>query len=68
LDTRLAYDWGWTIVRFIEQTYGRNMVLQIVKECTDGDVFSMTGEESASLESRWMKWLLDQRRPALASV
>jgi hypothetical protein len=65
-DTRLAYDWGWTIVRFIEQTYGKDMIVRIVKGCSDGDVFSMAGEERAGLETRWMVWLLDESRPAFA--
>jgi hypothetical protein len=65
-DTRLAYDWGWTMVRFIEQTYGRDMIVQMVRECSDGDVFSVIGEASANLEARWRTWLLDESRPALA--
>jgi hypothetical protein len=69
MDTRLAYDWGWTVVRFIEHTYGKEMIVRIVRECTDGNVLSisMIGEETISLEARWMQWLLDERRPALAS-
>jgi hypothetical protein len=66
VDTRLAYDWGWTIVRFVEHTYSKDMIVRIVRECPDGDVLSLLGEETASLEARWMKWLLDERRPALA--
>ncbi len=57
-DRRLAYDWGWTIVRFIEHAYGKKMILKIVKECADGDVFSTLGEKADILENRWRSWLL----------
>ena len=55
---KLAYDWGWTIVRFIESAYGRDMILRMVKKCVDGKVFSVIGEEVGSLEHRWRDWLL----------
>ncbi len=57
-ERRLAYDWGWTIVRFVEVVYGRNMILRVVKECADGNVFSVIGEQAVSLENRWRDWLL----------
>jgi hypothetical protein len=57
-ERKLAYDWGWTIVRFIENTYGRDRIVQIVRECADGDVLHMIGEDLEELESRWKEWLL----------
>jgi hypothetical protein len=42
------------------------MIVQMVRECSDGDVFSVIGEASANLEARWRTWLLDESRPALA--
>jgi hypothetical protein len=54
----LAYDWGWTIVQFIGNVYGRDMILRIVKEYMDGKVFSVIGDEVGSLENRWRDWLL----------
>jgi hypothetical protein len=68
VERKLAYDWGWTIVRFIESVYGRDMILRIVsvlytgEECVDGKVFSVIGEEAGSLENRWMDWLLVEGR------
>ena len=59
-DVKLAYDWGWTIVRFVEDAFGRQKVVQIVRECADGDLFSMLGEETSSLERRWKHWLVDE--------
>lgn len=57
-DVKLAYDWGWTIVRFIETTYGRDMILRVIKECVDGNVFSVIDVEANSLEIQWRDWLL----------
>ena len=53
-----AYDWGWTIVRFIESVYGRDMIVQIVRECADGNVLRMIGGDIGELEVRWKDWLL----------
>lgn len=60
VERELAYDWGWTMVRFIEVVYGRDMVLRIVKECVDGDVFSVVGIEAGSLETAWRDWLFTE--------
>lgn len=61
-DRKSAYEWGWTIVRFIESTYGKEKVLQIVRECADGDVFSVIGEGADSLQDRWRHWLIGEGR------
>lgn len=55
---QLAYDWGWTIVMFVEGAYGREMIVRMVKECADGDVFRVIGEDAQTLEERWRDWLL----------
>jgi hypothetical protein len=60
VDRKLAYDWGWTIVRFIENVYGSKMILRIVKECADGNVFSILGEDAGCVEKRWRGWLLSE--------
>jgi len=59
-EIRLAYDWGWTVVRFIENAHGRATIVRVVKECADGNVFSVMGEAAASLEDRWRNWLLTE--------
>jgi hypothetical protein len=61
-ETKLAYDWGWTIVRFIEVARGRAAIVRVVKECADGNVFSAMGETAGSLETRWRSWLLAEGR------
>jgi hypothetical protein len=57
-ERKLAHQWGWTIVQFVESTFGKGVVLGIVKECADGDVLSMIGEEAIILEKRWRDWLI----------
>jgi hypothetical protein len=56
-ERKLAYDWGWTMVRFIERHYGQGMILRMVKECGDGNVFAVIGAEVGQLESQWRHWL-----------
>lgn len=56
-ERKMAYDWGWTMVRFIERQYGQGMILRIVKECGDGNVFTVMGENASQLESQWRHWL-----------
>jgi len=57
-ERKLAYAWGWTIVRFIETTYGRDMIRRMVEECADGQVLAVIGEGAAGLEECWRDWLL----------
>lgn len=49
----LSYTWGWTIVKYIDNTYGKYMIQKIVKECDDGDIFRMVGESLQEFEKRW---------------
>ena len=57
--TRLCYEWGWTIVMFIERTYGTEMILKIVKECNEGNVLGIISRDLKDFEKRWKKWLLE---------
>lgn len=52
-----AYDWGWTLVRYIECVYGRETIVHVVKTCSDGDVCAAIGVDAAQLESAWRRWL-----------
>lgn len=54
---RLAYDWGWTVVMMIELIYGSEAIGRIVRECSDGDVFSCLGCDAVSMGNKWLKWL-----------
>ncbi len=55
----LSYDWGWTMVMFIENTYGKEMILKIVRECDNGNVFEILSEDFKNFKKRWKKWLLE---------
>jgi len=55
---KLCYDWGWTMVMFIEKTYGRETILRIVCDCDNGDVFGMFGEDIDIFQRKWKEWLL----------
>ena len=54
----LCYDWGWSIVMFIEKIYGRQLILRIVRECDNGDVCRMLGEDMRTFQRNWRRWLL----------
>ena len=56
--TALAYDWGWTLIRFMEETYGKSLLLKIVHTCRDGQVFAMIEDEISNFENRWRDWLM----------
>lgn len=56
-DVKLSYQWGWTIVKYIDYCYGRKTILNIVANCVDGDVFKMIGETIRSFERGWKKYL-----------
>ena len=59
-DVELCYQYGWTVVKYIESTYGRKMILNIVKNCADGDVFKIIGETVGNFERRWKEYLLNE--------
>ncbi len=56
-DSGLAYDWGWTVVWYVDREYGRAMIGKIVRECSDGNVFAFLGSSVDSIEKHWSKWL-----------
>ena len=57
-DLSLAYSFGWTLVRFIEQTAGTTAIKQAVRSVDDGDVLAWLGEKPSSFENAWSDWLL----------
>jgi len=56
-DPSLAYSFGWTLVRFLEQEHGREAIVAAVKNVSDGNVLAALGENPASLEESWQAWL-----------
>ena len=61
-NVKFSYQWGWTIVMFIEKTFGKEMIIRIVRECNDGDVFRIIGENFKDFEKRWKEWLVEHWR------
>jgi len=57
VDRSLAYSFGWTLVRFIEQENGKDAVVRIVRQMKDGDVFAALGEDAGALQTAWSAWL-----------
>jgi hypothetical protein len=57
-DGSLAYSFGWTIVRFIEQELGKDAIVRVVKQMRDGHVLSALGERGADVPAQWRTWLL----------
>lgn len=56
-EAKHAYDWGWTIVAFIESQYGRETVVRIVRECADGDVCGALDMPRETVQDRWRAWI-----------
>ena len=38
---------------FIENSYGKEMILKIVSECYNGNIFEIVGENIKIFEKRW---------------
>jgi len=57
VSVRLCYQWGWTVVRYIESVHGPAGIRRVVEQCADGDVLAALGEDAASLERAWREWL-----------
>ena len=47
------YDWAWTIIMFIEESFGREMINWIVRECADDNPLIFTGLSESELEEEW---------------
>lgn len=62
VNVELSYDWGWTIVMFIEDSYGKGMILKIVRECDNGNIFGILGEDFKNFEKRWKEWLFENEK------
>jgi hypothetical protein len=57
----LAYDFGWTIVKFIEDMKGKRVIARVVKEVRNGEIFPALGEEVYSFQKQWKAWLLSSK-------
>ncbi len=55
---KLAYDWGWTLVKFIETRFGKSAVVKIVKTCADHNIIEKTNMSVTEFEHNWREWML----------
>jgi hypothetical protein len=58
VSVRLCYQWGWSVVRYIESARGRTAIRRVVERCADGDVLATLGEDPATFERTWREWLV----------
>jgi hypothetical protein len=58
VSVRLCYQWGWTVVRYIESAHGQAGIRHVVERCADGDVLATLDEEPATFEREWREWLV----------
>ncbi len=56
-DPSLAYDWGWTVVRFLEADGGPELINQIVRTCADGGVLALAAADRGCLAAAWRAWV-----------
>ncbi|EIT86050.1 hypothetical protein A374_07011 [Fictibacillus macauensis ZFHKF-1] len=57
----LSYIWGWTLVRFLDVTYGQDLIKAIVVQGSDQAVYEATRLEKEVFEARWHAWLKAER-------
>ncbi|MDK2584684.1 hypothetical protein QOZ83_02335 [Romboutsia sedimentorum] len=55
----LSYDWGGSIVKYIDETYGFDTVLNIIRNCGSDDVIGFISDDKGGFENNWRNWLLD---------
>jgi len=58
LERKLAYEWGWTIVEYIKQTYGLDGINRIIRESSNGEIASLIGLDIKNFEKNWQEWLI----------
>lgn len=59
-DVMLSYDWGWTLVKYINDTYGFDTILNIMRNCGSSDVIGFIEENKVEFEEKWRDWLLSK--------
>lgn len=64
----LSYEWGWTIVLFIEDFYSRETLVKIVKECEDGNIVKLLGQNNCSFEKKYRNWLSERGKDLILTV
>ncbi len=52
--------WGWTIVRYIEDVYGKEIINEIIRKYDVDDIFNILKCSIDDFEVQWKTWLKDE--------
>jgi hypothetical protein len=50
-----AYIWGWSLVRYIEKSFGRKKLLEIMRNTCTSDIPKVLKLNKRTLEKDWQK-------------
>ena len=64
----LSYEWGWTMVMFIERTRGREVIPTIIRECSDGNILELLKISEEEFSREWQEWLLGAGKEIIIRV
>jgi len=56
-DRALSYDWGWTVVHYLTKIHGKDMIVEIVNECEEGNVINIIADTVSAFDYEWKNWL-----------
>ena len=53
--------WAWTIVKYIEETYGKETINKIIRSYDEEDIFNIIKSSINDFEVQWKIWLNDEK-------
>jgi len=56
--------WAWTIVKYIEETYGKEIINKIIRNYDEEDIFNIIKSSINDVEVQWKIWLNDEKNLA----
>lgn len=54
----LSYEWGGVLLKYIDELYGREGVVDITKNCTHRYIFEYLEWDLCEYENKWRNWVL----------
>ncbi|SHH70212.1 hypothetical protein SAMN02745196_01105 [Clostridium collagenovorans DSM 3089] len=54
----LSYEWGGVLLKYIDELYGREGIVDITKNCTHRYIFEYLDWDLSEYEIQWKKWVL----------
>ena len=55
-----AYEWGWTLIKYIEEVYGKQMINDILRNYDNGKVLEYMKVNKNIFEEQWKKYVLNK--------